>query len=84
MAKGMVQSLHARISKFPGPVGASLLAKLVDAEAGYVDGTWTPTQFWNWMSQGQEGVSQKEQGDPRATPGRWLCQGQGRPLWWPQ
>ena len=65
-AKGMVQALHARIAKFPGPTGAGLLAKLADAEAQFVAGAWTPTMFWNWMSQGQEGVSQNEQADLRA------------------
>ena len=46
-AKGMVQALHARIAKFPGPVGAGLLVKLTDAEAQFVAGTWSPTQFWD-------------------------------------
>ena len=49
-AKGMVQALHARISKFPGLVSASLLVKLADAEAQFVAGTWTPTMFWDWMT----------------------------------
>ena len=65
-AKGMVQALRVRIGKFPGPVSPDLLVKLADAEAQFVADTWTPTQVWDWMTQGQEGVAQKEQADLRA------------------
>ena len=46
---------------FPGATCTSLLGSLASAEAAFVDGPWTPTQFWDWVAQGNAGMAQKEQ-----------------------
>ena len=60
-AQAHVQQLTSRISVFPGATCTSLLASLANTERGFVDGSWTPTQFWDWIAQGNAGMAQKEQ-----------------------
>ena len=61
-----MQQLHSRISVFSDATCNSLLSSLASAESDFVDGTWTPVQFWDWIAQGKAVMAQKEQADFKA------------------
>ena len=65
-AHAIVQQLRSRISVFPGATCTSLLGSLASSESNFVDGSWTPTQFWDWLAQGNAGMAQKEKADFKA------------------
>ena len=79
-AQAHVQQLSSRISVFPGATCTSLLASLANAERGFVDGSWTPTQFWDWIAQGNAGMAQKEQASFQAQLAQMQAQAMTSPV----